>query len=313
MTADIVCIGEPMLEFNQQPTGADGKKLYLEGFGGDTSNAAVAAARQGVRAAYITAVGRDPAGDRFLDLWRSEGVDISGVLRSDTRPTAIYFVTHGRNGHEFLYYRDGSAASALRAEDVPAPLIQGAKILYASGISQGISATAADAVFHAIALARQAGVRVAYDTNYRPRLWPPARGAAVIHAAVAQADIAFPGLEDAQALTGLADPDAIADFYLRLGPALVVLKLGAQGVLLATSGGRLRLPPFPCRPVDATGAGDTFCGSFLARIVAGDDAEAAARHAGAAAALKCEGYGAVGPIPTCAQVQQALARVAAGA
>jgi len=301
-------MGEPMLEFNQQPTGPDGRRLYLEGPGGDTSNTAVAAARQGARVAYVTALGRDPAGDRFVELWDAEGVDHSSVRRSDTRPTAVYFVTHGPKGHEFLYYRKDSAAAGIAPEDVPEALIAGAKFLYASGISQAISPSAADAVFHAIAVARRHGVRVAYDTNYRPRLWPVARAAAVIHAALAQADIALPSLEDAQALTGLSGPDAICDFYLRLGPRLVVLKMGASGAMLATPGGRTIIPPFPCAPVDGTGAGDTFCGSFLARTIAGDAPEDAARYAAAAAALKTQGYGAVAPIPHAASVLAALGR-----
>ena len=308
MSVDLVCMGEPMLEFNQQPTGADRRRLYLEGPGGDTSNAAVAAARQGARVAYVTALGRDPAGDRFVELWDAEGVDHSAVARSDSRPTAVYFVTHGPKGHEFLYYRKDSAAAGMGVADVPEAMIRGAKYFYASGISQGISASAADAVFHAIAVARAAGVKVAYDTNYRPRLWPVARAAAVMHAAIGQADIALPSREDAEALTGLKDPDAIADFYLRLGPRILVLKLGAEGALLATAGGRVRIPPFPCRFVDGTGAGDTFCGSFLARLIAGDQPEAAARYAAAAAALKTEGYGAVAPIPRAAAVLAALAR-----
>ena len=303
----LVCIGEPMLEFNQQPDGGDGRRLYLEGYGGDTSNAAVAAARQGVTVGYITALGRDPAGARFMDLWQREGIDVSGVRHSGERPTAVYFVTHGPSGHEFLYYRRDSAASALTPGDIAAPLVQGCRILHASGISQAISASAADAVFHAMAAARAAGARVSYDTNFRPRLWPAARAAAVIHAAIAQADIALPGLDDAAALTGLTGPDAIADFYLRLGPAVVALKLGAAGVLLATPDRRWRIPAHPCRPVDATGAGDTFAGSFLARLILGDTPEAAARYAAVAAALKCEGYGAVAPIPPAARVLAALA------
>lgn len=306
-TPALVCIGEPMLEFNQQPDDGGGRRLYLEGYGGDTSNAAVAAARQGVKVAYLTALGRDPAGARFLDLWQSEGIGVSGVRHSGDLPTAVYFVTHGKAGHEFLYYRRGSAASGYGPADVDAALVQGAAILHASGISQAISASAADAVFHAIALARAAGVRVSYDTNYRPRLWPAARAAAVIHAAIAQADIALPSLDDAVTLTGLAAPDAIADFYLRLGPRIVALKLGADGVLLATPDGRWRIPAFPCRAKDATGAGDTFAGSFLARLILGDEPGAAARYAAAAAALKCEGFGAVAPIPHAAQVLAALA------
>jgi 2-dehydro-3-deoxygluconokinase len=303
---DLVCIGEPMMEFNQQRS-ADGRRLYLEGFGGDTSNAAVAASRQGARVAYVTAVGQDSAGDRFMELWRQEGVDATAVARDPAYPTAIYFVSHSERGHAFIYYRAGSAASRMGVAAVPEAMIASAKFLYASGISQGISASAADAVFHAIGLARAAGAGVAYDTNYRPRLWPAARAAAVIHAAIALADIALPSLEDATALTGLLQPEAITDFYLRLGPAMVVLKLGAAGALLATAAGRVRIPPFPCTPVDGTGAGDTFCGSLLARLIAGDGAEAACRYAAAAAALKTEGYGAVTPIPRAEAVRAAMA------
>jgi 2-dehydro-3-deoxygluconokinase len=304
--ADLVCMGEPMLEFNQQPE-ADGRRLYLEGFGGDTSNAAIAAARQGAHAAYVTAVGRDAAGERFLELWRREGVDTAGVTVSDHAATAIYFVMHSPAGHRFLYYRDGSAAARMGPEEVPAALFSGAKIAYFSGISQGISASAADAAFRAMALTRAGGGLIAYDTNYRARLWPAARAAAVIHAAIARADIALPGLDDAKALIGLEDPDAIVDFYLRLGPPLVVLKMGAAGALVATPEGRTLIPPYPCTPLDATGAGDTFCGSFLARLLAGDAAVPAARYAAVAAALKTEGYGAVSPIPDAARVREALA------
>jgi 2-dehydro-3-deoxygluconokinase len=312
MTAPLlVCMGEPMLEFNQQPDTGDGRRLYLEGFGGDTANAAVAAARQGIAVGYLTALGEDTAGARFLDLWQREGVTTSGVRRSAERPTAVYFVSHGAAGHEFLYYRRDSAASAFGPADVDEAMVRGARILHASGISQGISASAADAVFHAMDVARSAGVRVSYDTNFRPRLWPAARASAVIHAAIAQADIALPGLDDAAALTGLTDPDAIADFYLRLGPPVVVLKLGAAGVLLATPERRLRLLAHPCRAVDATGAGDTFAGAFLARLILGDAPEAAARYASVAAALKCEGYGAVTPIPRAARVLAALAHISA--
>lgn len=299
-------MGEPMLEFNQQPD-TDGRRLYLEGFGGDTSNAAIAAARQGASAAYVTAIGRDAAGERFLELWRQEGVDTSGVTLSDHSATAIYFVMHSKAGHQFLYYRDGSAAARMGPENVPDTLFSTAKIAYFSGISQGISASASDAVFHAMALTRAGGGLIAYDTNYRPRLWPAARAAAVIHAAIAQADIALPGMDDAKALIGLENPDAIADFYLRLGPPLVVLKMGAAGALVATPDSRTLIPPHPCTPIDATGAGDTFCGSFLARLLAGDAAIPAARYAAAAAALKTEGYGAVSPIPHAARVREALA------
>ncbi len=308
MSVDLLCLGEPMLEFNQRPQSPDGGRFYLEGHGGDTSNAAIAAARQGARVGMMTAIGRDMPGDSFMALWAREGVDTSSVIRTDRGPTGVYFVTHDADGHHFLHYRTGSAASHYGPADVPRDAIAQARMLFTSGISMGLSATACDAVFAAIDSARCHGVAVAFDTNYRPKLWPPARAAAVMHAAMARADFAMPGVEDVQLLTGLTDPDAMLDFYLNLGCKVVVLKMGAAGAYLATAAQRHRIPAFPVEAVDATGAGDTFCGSFLARILAGDDSNEAARYAVTAAALKCTGYGAVGPIPTAAAVMAALRR-----
>jgi 2-dehydro-3-deoxygluconokinase len=304
--ADLLCMGEPMLEFNQLPLRSDGTRHYLEGHGGDTSNAAIAAARQGARVGYITALGDDMPGDSFMALWAREGVDASTVIRTDRWLTGVYFVTHDESGHHFLHYRANSAAAMYTAADLPEAAIAGARMFYVSGISQGISSTACDAVFAAIDVARRNGVKVAYDTNYRPRLWPPPRAAAVMHAAMAATDYALPGIEDVQILTGLTKPDSMLDFYLRLGPKVVVLKMGESGAYLATPDRRVRIPKHDVRVVDATGAGDTFCGSFLARILADDEPEQAARYASIAAALKCTGYGAVAPIPNAGDVLAAI-------
>jgi 2-dehydro-3-deoxygluconokinase len=308
MTLDLLCMGEPMLEFNQLPPQTDGTRHYLEGHGGDTSNAAIAAARQGARVGYITALGQDMPGDSFMELWAREGVDASTVLRTDRWQTGVYFVTHDAQGHHFLHYRTNSASAMYTRADLPDQAIAAARMFYVSGISQGISNSAADAVFAAIDIARRNGRKVAYDTNYRPRLWPPARAAAVMHAAMAQADYALPGIDDVQTLTGLTDPQSMLDFYLRLGPKVVVLKMGEQGAWLATPQQRMHISPCTVKVVDATGAGDAFCGSFLARILAGDTPEQAARYANLAAALKCTGYGAVAPIPRAADVIAAMRR-----
>lgn len=310
--AEILCMGEPMLEFNQQPAGADGRRLYLEGHGGDTSNAAIAAARSGADVAMITALGDDAAGASFRKLWQMEGVDTSLVRTDADAPTGIYFVTHDERGHHFTFYRKGSAASRFAPRDVPEAAIRSANVLHLSGITLGISDTSCDAAFRAIEIARDAKVTVSVDTNLRLRLWPLRRASACIHTALGMADIAFPSLEDAQALSGLEKPDEIADFYLKLCP-LVLLKLGREGVLVANREARARVAGFPVEAVDATGAGDTFAGAFLARAVAGDDTWNAARYANAAAALSTTGYGAVAPIPTAAAVKAFLAKQPAAA
>jgi 2-dehydro-3-deoxygluconokinase len=307
MTAELLCIGEPMLEFNQNTKDDQGRPLFLEGHGGDTSNAAIAAARAGARAGYITAIGTDAPGDSFMKLWAEEGVDTSTVVRKPDAPTAVYFVSHGEEGHQFTFYRANSAAARITPDDLQVDAFRPAKILHLSGISQAISTTACDTCFRAIEVAKAAGVKVSYDTNLRKALWPVKRAAAIMHAAIAEADIALPSLDDATALTGLEDPDAIADFYLKLAP-LVLLKLGKDGSIVATRDGRTRIPGRKVKAVDATGAGDTFAGNFLARILAGDTPEDAALYANAAAALATTGYGAVAPMPRPDAVRALLAQ-----
>lgn len=301
---EIVFIGEPLFELNQPR----GETIFRPGFGGDTSNAAVAAARQGARVAYLTAVGADPFGENFMELWAEEGVDTSAVVHSQIAHTGLYFVRHGPDGHVFSYLRAGSAASRMTPQDIPPGFIESAKILHASGISQAISSSAADTVFGAMRAARAADVAVSYDTNLRLRLWPLDRARAVIHAAVALADIVLPSIDDAMHLTGLADPDRIVEFYLDLGPKVVALTLGARGALVATNDRRERIAPHPAKVVDATGAGDAFDGAFLAEFLRVGDPFAAARYANVAAALSTEGYGAVAPIPRRSAVEAEMTR-----
>jgi 2-dehydro-3-deoxygluconokinase len=202
--------------------------------------------------------------------------------------------------------RAGSAASRMTVEDVPADLIKGARVLHASGISQAISSSAADAVFSAMRIARGAGVLVSYDTNLRLRLWPLDRARAVIHAAAGLTDILRPGIDDARQLTGLTDADKIVDFYLALGPKIVALTLGEEGAIVATKEKRERLEPRKVRVVDATGAGDMFDGAFLAEYLRTGDPFAAGRYANVAAALSTQGYGAVSPMPRRAEVEATM-------
>ncbi|MDP2801774.1 MAG: sugar kinase [Phreatobacter sp.] len=303
MPPDILCFGEALGEFNQtiprEPT-------YLFGFGGDTSNCAIAAARSGASVGVIGAVGDDTFGQAFLDLWRAEGIDISAMRMPPQSETGIYFITHGPNGHEFAYRRAGSAAARFTSADLPVPAIRAAKILHVSGISQAISPSASAAVRLAIAEARAAGVTVSYDTNLRLRLWPLERAREVTNEAMRLADIALPGLDDARQLTGRDTADAIADFYLEGGSKIVALTLGREGALIATRDERRVIPSIRVGAVDATGAGDCFDGAFLAEWLATGDPFQAGRYACAAAALSTTGYGAVTPLPRRAAVLAAL-------
>lgn len=302
----IICMGEPLIEFNQ----VDATGHYLLGHGGDTSNCAIAAARAGASVGFFSGLGADEFGDSLMQLWADNNVDASHVLRNPDAHTGIYFVSHGENGHVFSYLRKGSAASRITPRDLPQSAIQNADILHLSGISLAISAEACDAAFEAIDIARAAGTKVSFDTNLRLKLWPLERARALTEAAMRKADIALPGLEDAEQLVGISDPDAIADHYLGLGAGIVALTLGKDGCLVATPDERRRVPGIKVSAVDATGAGDTFDGNFLAELNRHGDPFEAARYANAAAALSTQGFGAVAPMPMRETVLKALADAA---
>jgi 2-dehydro-3-deoxygluconokinase len=291
---DLVSLGEPLYEFAQIP---GEERRYLQGFGGDTSNAAIAAARQGAKVGYVTRLGDDEFGRQFLKLWNAEGLDVSGVAIDSEAHTGVYFIHYGEQGHAFSYLRAGSAASRMRPDNLPLETLRRARLLHASAISQAISATATDAVFAAIDTVKTAGARFAYDSNLRLRLWPLPRAKAIITATIPLSDYFLPSLDDVKAISGAEQPEAIMDWAHRLGAKRVALKLGQQGVLASDGARRERIAAHSVNCVDATGAGDCFAGAFLARIAAGDDFWQAVRYANAAAALTTTGYGAVAPLP----------------
>jgi 2-dehydro-3-deoxygluconokinase len=300
---DVVSLGEPLYEFSQIP---DSPGRFLQGFGGDTMNCAIAAARQGARVAYITRLGDDEFGRQFVDLWRKEGLDISGVALDAQAHTAVYFITHGPAGHVFSYLRKGSAASRLQAAQLPFELIRRARFFHTSGISQAISDSAREAVFAAIETARSAGAIFVYDCNFRVRLWPLELARQVIGATVQKADYFLLSMEDAAALCALSDPHAIIGWCHQAGARTVVLKLGADGVIGSDGLRQERIAGHKVNSVDATGAGDCFAGALLARLSAGDDFWQGLRYANAAAALTTTGYGAVAPMPTPEAVRKLL-------
>jgi 2-dehydro-3-deoxygluconokinase len=282
----IVSIGEPMVEFNQT-----GEQTFFQGFGGDSSNMIIAAARSGARTAYVTRVGDDEFGRMLLALWKREGVDTSAVIVDREAPTGAYFVTHGLRGHDFSYLRSGSAASRIRPDDLPD--LSKASVVHASGISMAISQSACDTVLAAFSRARS----ISFDSNLRLKLWPLARARAMIGAAATMSDYFFPSIEDARQLSGAQSIDENLAWAHGLGAKTVFLKLGPDGVVVSDRKRSERIPGIKVKALDATGAGDCFCGAALARLEAGDSIWEAARYANAAAALATTGFGAVDPLP----------------
>ncbi|GGA85506.1 2-dehydro-3-deoxygluconokinase [Neiella marina] len=306
MSSEILTFGEPMFEFSQIKERDSADADFLSGFGGDVSNFAIAAARQGANVGIFTHLGADAFGSEFLKLWQRESVHSDLVVSSQTAHTGVYFITHDEQGHHFSFLRKGSAASLIQPHQLPIDAIKAAKLLHVTAITQAISANSCDAVFEALEVARANNTLVSYDTNLRLKLWSLQRARGVISETIRHVDICFPSLDEAQLLTGLNHPDEIIDYYLKLGARIVVLKKGGEGATVATESERFSILPHKVTPVDATAAGDSFAGSFCTHYVRGANLEEALAYANATASITITGYGAVAPLPTLAQVEARL-------
>lgn len=303
---DVVSVGEAMVELSaREPVPLREARTFDLGWGGDTSNVAVAARRLGGTSAYVTKVGGDGFGASLLDLWNREGVDVSGVSIDPSRPTGVYFLSRQADApHTFTYYRSGSAASVLQAGDVPDQLLTRSRVVHSSGITQAIGRDPCEAVFTALRVADDAGVTTSYDPNLRLALWPADRARTVAREALSMVDIALPSLDDAKILTGLDDPAAIADDLLALGPRIVALKLGSAGALIASEEKHELIAPYEVPTIDPAGAGDTFDAAFLVACLEGRELSECGDFANAAAALTTTGIGCVSPIPARAAVER---------
>ena len=292
---DLVALGEGLIEFNQtQP----GRPEYLQGFGGDTANVLVAAARQGARVAYVTAVGDDSLGQMLTDLWRAEGVDPSGVQVRPQSSTGVYFVHHDDSGHRFSYLRRHSAASQMQPNELPRELLRRARCLHVSGISQAISPSAAACVDEAVAQVHAQGGRISFDPNLRLNLWPAEQALVALQRVLPFVSDFLPGTGELATLTGLDDPAQQIAWAHAQGAQRVLLKMGEQGALVSDGRQQRHLRPPRVTAVDATGAGDCLDGVYLAASLHGLDLWAAAERAVWAAALSTTGFGAIAPLPT---------------
>lgn len=266
----VLCIGEAMAEIRHDGPG------YAVGFAGDTFNTAVYLRRalQGGSVGYLTRVGTDPLSAGFRALARQEGLDVSHIHQEPAHNIGIYTVqTDDRGERSFAYWRDTSAARQLFRHPEDLVALDGADVLYLSAITLAIlSPEARTALLDRLASLRKIGKRVAFDSNYRPRLWPDAETARqVIARAWTVTDVALPSVDDEMALFGDPDDAAVLRRLRGLGLRQGALKRGALGPVSLDPDVPLTTFPAATKVVDTTAAGDSFNGAFLAGWAKGDD------------------------------------------
>jgi 2-dehydro-3-deoxygluconokinase len=291
---DVVCVGESMALVTPDPPGplAAGGPLRLDVAGAE-STVACYLAMLGARTAWASRVGDDPLGRLLLSRIGSYGVDTSLVEVDPAAPTGVFFKDPGSAERTTVYYyRAGSAASRLGPALVPS--LSG--LVHLSGITPALSPSCAALVGAVL----DSAATVSFDVNYRPALWPAATAGPVLARLADRADVVFVGLDEAQALWGVAGPDDVRD--LLPGPATVVVKDAANG---AYSGGAF-VPAPPVDVVEPVGAGDAFAAGYLYGMLnhLGEPERLRLGHLVAGAALRVTGD--VGVLPPTDELLGAL-------
>lgn len=294
---DIISIGECMIELSTGESLLHTETLHKH-FGGDSMNTAVAAARLGSKVGYITKIGNDLFQEYLLDAWQAENIDISYV-RLVEGYNGLYFLSRQKTGEkEFAYYRKKSAATTLSIDDIPEEYLDRASIVYSTGITQSLSDSARDAVKKAFILAKEKGCTVAYDPNFRSRLWSVDEAKEALDEVIEYIDIILlSDIHDAEKLYNMSSPDKIIKFFWDQGVQTVAVKTGKEGSVIGYNGEINQIPPHEAKVVDTTGAGDAYNGGFLHGIASGYTPFEAARIACIVASFQIQGLGAINPLP----------------
>nr|WP_269149812.1 sugar kinase [Ruegeria lacuscaerulensis] len=260
-----LAIGEAMIEM------ADvGNETYRRGFAGDTFNTAWHMAQllgDAAEVGFVTKVGMDSVSDAFVEQSQQDGLDVSGIGRSEARTMGLYMIELDGVERSFQYWRDTSAARLL-ADDLEwlEQAVTGAGLIHLSGITLAIlSEPARETLFEALTKARAQGAIVSFDPNVRPRLW---RSAEETRAVLARfntlTDIALPSFDDESALWGEESPVQTVERLRRAGVVEIAVKNGAAALTAFCDDHLSEVPTQSVDGVrDTSGAGDAFNAGYL--------------------------------------------------
>ena len=301
---DLISIGECMVElFSEEPI--ETADTFTRSLAGDSFNICVAAQRLGTSTGYVTRLGDDPFADYLLATFQSLGIDTSGVRRVDGF-NAVHFVALMPDGdREFVYYRSGSAPSTLHPDDLDPKIIGTAKVLHCSGVAQAVSDSARQTVLRAAHMAKELGIKVSYDPNYRHQLWSTGDMRKAASELIPYVDYFLPNVpDDSRALIDSDDPYKVIEHFRNMGVPVVAVTRGEQGAVIGCDEGVFDIPAYrPDGPIDTTAAGDAFNGGFIHGLLNGMSIAEAGRLGTVTAGLKLRGRGALGGMPTLGEVE----------
>ena len=318
---DVVCIGELLVEFVSTTNNVPLSESlgFIKAPGGAPANVAVAIQKLGLNARFIGKVGHDPFGRYLEDSLRDTGVDTSCLAVDPQSRTTAVFVAVWDDGHKDLcFYRNPGADMLLNVNDIAEEILTDARCFHFGTVSL-IHEPAASAQRKALSIAREHGLMLSFDPNYRATLWPDAATAnRTIFSEFRNCHLAKISMEEWEVATGHRELDRGIKAVLDQGVELLVISRGEYGSMATNGSYLIELPAFPVKVVETTGAGDGFMAGMIIKLLperekVGSLAKVdesivrdALNFAGAVGALTCTQRGAIPALPSYAAVSSFL-------
>lgn len=299
---EVLTIGEPMgLLVAEEVKPLEDVEHFTRYVCGAEINFAVGMARLGHKVAYVSKIGNDPFGKHIKNFLTANQIDSRYVDFDNDHMTGMQLKAKVETGDpEVVNFRKNTAFANLTSSDIAGIDWSTVKHLHITGIPPALSGSCRSTIYDLIAAARQHNVQISFDTNLRPALWKDkAEMVKVINDLASKADIVLPGIGEGKILTGLDDPDKIADFYLEAGAKLVVIKVGAKGAFVKTKEACFTVPAFKVeKVVDTVGAGDGFAVGVVSALLEGMAIKDAIKRGAAIGALAIMSQGDNEGLPT---------------
>jgi 2-dehydro-3-deoxygluconokinase len=311
----VLTVGETMALLDPLDEGEpEQDSRYRLRIAGAESNVAIALVRLGVPVTWVSRIGDDVFGRLVANTLEDEGLDLRWLQRDPSAPTGLFFKVRSAGRTSVQYYRRRSAASRLRPEDVPDEALAGVRLVHLTGITTALSENARELVVDVARRARERGIAVVFDPNYRPSLWESPKEAATAHRRVLPAvDWVLCGLDEGNLLFGTNGPAELVEAVREAGARDVSVRVGADGAIVR-EGSRLAVVPVPrvVSVLDEVGAGDGFAAGFVYGLLQGWGPRACANAGNLIAAAALGGTGDWETFPRLEEVRDELERAAAG-
>lgn len=309
----VIGLGECVVDFIPQGISEHGHMMYQACPGGSVANVCVGVSKLGLSSAFVGAVGNDYFGEDLRHTLQGYGVDVKNMVATDESGTFLAFV-HLAEGNErhYSFVNLPGADKMLRIEDLDLSVLQDAQVLHVSS-NAAAGAITRQTQQAAMQKARQLGVAISYDVNYRPNNHAnEAQALDVMREPLQYATVVKATEEELELLTQKKGPEG-AKLLLAQGPKIVVVTEGKHGAsyYMQEASGHGDAPEV--RVEDTTGAGDAFLSGFLASMLESGGFAActpaqvqnALEYANKVATLSVMKWGAMAGLPTKQEVEQA--------